>query len=124
MAAHLNFRLTPDLDVDQLGGDVGGSQLPHVEEGSGHVPAHHLYLPLPSLSGQIFSLFYRRTEPPKLVSQVLARILSFLMLYLFERNFFPAVSTNLKLTHLFSFLAGASNSLCSFRLCGNLQVAL
>ena len=100
MAAQLNFRLTPDLDVDQLGGDVGGSQLPHVEEGSGHVPAHHLYLPLPSLSGQIFSLFHR-TEPPKLVSQVLARILSFLMLYLFERSFFPAVSIILESSNFF-----------------------
>ena len=115
--------MTPDLDVNQLGGDVGGSQLPHVEEGSGNVPAHYLYLPLPFLSGQVFSLFYR-IEPSKLVSQVLARILSFLMLYLFERNFFPAVSTTPKLICLISFLAGASNSLCAFCLCGNLQVAL
>ena len=65
-----NFCLTPDLDVNQLGGDVGGSQLPHVEEGSGHVPAHHLHLPLPSLSGQAFSLF-SWIEPSKLVSRFL-----------------------------------------------------
>ena len=70
MADQLNFRLTPDLDVNQLGGDVGGSQLPHVEEGSGHVPAHHLYLPLPPLSGQVLSLFYR-IERSKLVSRFL-----------------------------------------------------
>ena len=95
-----NFCLTPDLDVNQLGGDVGGSQLPHVEEGSGHVPAHHLYLPLPSLSGQIFSILENWAF--KIGFQVLARILSFLMLYLFERNFFPAVSTTLKLTCLIS----------------------
>ena len=65
-----NFCLTPDLDVNQLGGDVGGSQLPHVEEGSGHVPAHHLHLSLPSLSGQVFSLFYR-IQPSNLVSRFL-----------------------------------------------------
>ena len=65
-----NFYLTPDLDVNQLGGDVGGSQLPHVEEGSGHVPAHHLYLPLPPLSGGYFFLFYR-IHPSNLVSRFL-----------------------------------------------------
>ena len=65
-----NFCLTPDLDVNQLGGDVGGSQLPHVEEGSGHVPAHHLYLPLPPLSGQVFAPFYR-SQPSNLVSRFL-----------------------------------------------------
>ena len=71
-----NFCLTPDLDVNQLGGDVGGSQLPHVEEGSGHVPAHHLHLPLPSLSGQAFSLF-SRIEPSKLVSRFLPEFSAF-----------------------------------------------
>ena len=70
IAAQLNFRLTPDLDVDQLGGDVGGSQLSHVEEGGGNVPAHYLYLPLPFLSGQVFSLFYR-IQPSNLVSRFL-----------------------------------------------------
>ena len=70
MAAQLNFRLTLDLDVNQLGGDVGGSQLPHVEEGSGHVPAHNLYLPLPPLSGQVLSLFYR-IQSSNLVSRFL-----------------------------------------------------
>ena len=41
----------PDPDVDQLSGDVSGGQLPHLEERSRHLQAHHLHLPLPALPG-------------------------------------------------------------------------